>query len=174
MSLRGHQALPLIPAKLRHSSFQSRLFSDGPLKPAFVHQKRLWRPSCRHCLLLKTLSSGFGGTSGSSVQDPLHNSGENLPSGSQWDARRLFAVNCWLLRRLPRLPRFTRKTMQQTARGLLIADRDELCKGSLRAAGTFGDIPSLASGKRCDAARLSACASSVTLAAARYGGKCLN
>ena len=41
----------------------------------------------RHCLLSKKLGSGFGGTPGSSVQKSLHNSGENLPSGSQWEAR---------------------------------------------------------------------------------------
>ena len=54
-------------------------------------------------------------------RDPLHNSGEDVAAGSGWDARRLFAVNSWLL---------TKKTTQQAARVRLSTDRHELCRGS--------------------------------------------
>ena len=58
----------------------------------------------------------------SNPRDALHHSGEDVTGGSGWGARRLFAVNSWLL---------TRKTTKQTARVRLITDRHELCRGSL-------------------------------------------
>ena len=95
----------------------------------FYNMTLLWRP----CTTTgRSASSNFSSSSFArppfmsvklySVRDPLHNSGEDVADGSGWDARRLFAVNSWLL---------TRKTTQQTARARLITDRQELCRGAL-------------------------------------------